>query len=136
MTPKKLRELADDTDARALKLVEAGDVRGAAALSALAEGYRAVADEQERLPTSGLRSTVKNVRAEEHRGAQSAALVNNAPMRAARASGLPSVRAVAAKLGVDATFISRVFRGKKPMPDELAERFEKLTGYPASRWKA
>lgn len=49
MTPSKLRQLADDTDQRALSLAAAGDVRGAAALSALAEAYRAVASEQEGL---------------------------------------------------------------------------------------
>ncbi len=49
MTPARLRQLADDADARALALAEKGDIRGAAALSALAESYRQVATEQEGL---------------------------------------------------------------------------------------
>lgn len=56
-------------------------------------------------------------------------------MAAARRAGLPSVRAVAAKLGKDPTFLSRVLRGLKPMPADLAEAFEQLTGYPAASWR-
>lgn len=136
MTPAQLRAYADDCDRRARDFIAAGKLREAAEVSHLAEAYRQVADEQERLPKRGPRSTVVPVRTEEHREAQSRALVDNPPMKAARAAGYPSVRAVAAKLDVDATFISKVFRGKKPMPEDLAARFERLTGYPAKSWKS
>jgi hypothetical protein len=137
VSPAKLRALADDTDQRALSLAAAGDVRGAAALSALAEAYRAVAAEQEGLRAPVATPTVDSVMTDSHREALSTSrdLNDSPPMRAARKAGLPSLRAVAAKLDVDPGFLSKIFRGKRPCPVPMAEAFERLTGYPASRWK-
>jgi hypothetical protein len=137
MTPQKLRQLADDADARALALAESGDIDGAARLSALAEGYRAVAAKQDGLKSPSRAPTVDSVMTDSHREALSTSrdLNDSAPMRAARKAGLPSLRAVAAKLDVDPGFLSKIFRGKRPCPVPLAEAFEKLTGFPATRWK-
>lgn len=139
MTPAKLRQLADDTDQRALKMAEAGDIKAAAALSALAESYREVAAEQDGLRPAPAKATVdhKTVMTDSHREALSSSreLAANAPMKAARKAGYPSLRAVATALDMDPGFVSKVFRGKRPCPEPLAVAFERLTGYPAARWK-
>lgn len=49
-------------------------------------------------------------------------------MSAARKAGVPSLRQLAAQLGVTASFLSQVRSGTRPMPDTLAAKFKALTG--------
>lgn len=49
-------------------------------------------------------------------------------MDAAREAKIPSMRALAKKLGVSVSFISQVMSGLRPMPETLAIAFKKLTG--------
>lgn len=134
MTPARLRQLADDADARALALAESGDIDGAARLSALAEGYRAVAAKQEGLRPGKRSPTVEApMMTGEHRAAISRGHGDSAPMAIARAAGKArSMTELARKLGVSPSFLSQVIAGKKVMPEDRAATFEKLTGKP---WK-
>lgn len=136
MTPRKLRELADACDARALEELDV-DVDKAAHLSNKAERLRRMAAAQEGLPRRAEATTVVSVMTDSHREALSNSRgLNSTPaMRAARKAGLPSLRAVASSLGADPGNLSKIFRGKRSCPLPLAEAFEKLTGYPTTRWK-
>jgi DNA-binding transcriptional regulator YdaS (Cro superfamily) len=49
-------------------------------------------------------------------------------------TAFPSMTAMAKKAGVSAQFLSQVRGGTKKMPPALAERIERLIGYPASKW--
>jgi hypothetical protein len=51
-------------------------------------------------------------------------------------TAFPSMTAMAKKCGVSVQFLSAVRAGRKKMPDDLAERIERLTGYPTSKWKS
>jgi hypothetical protein len=51
-------------------------------------------------------------------------------------TAFPSMTAMAKKCGVSVQFLSAVRARRKKMPDDLAERIERLTGYPASKWKS
>jgi type IV pilus biogenesis protein CpaD/CtpE len=51
-------------------------------------------------------------------------------------TAFPSMTAMAKKCGVSVQFLSAVRAGRKKMPDELAERIERLIGYPASKWRS
>lgn len=142
MTPARFRELADREDAAALRALDQGDAAAAREYRLLAQLHREVAIEMERvgrqsLPAAPAKSTVEPMMAVEHREklSRSRELDESPAMKAARKAGLPSVRAIAAKLGEDPGFISKCLRGVKPMPARLAESFEKLTGYPASKWR-
>ncbi|MCA1824392.1 MAG: hypothetical protein LC640_09065 [Frankia sp.] len=55
-------------------------------------------------------------------------------MRAARAAGIPSLRALAEVLGMNPGFLSKCMRGVKSMPAHFAAKFQRLTGYPEARW--
>lgn len=123
----------------ALKLVAAGEVDAAVGAAKLAEDYRRVADELE----ERLRKPTKPVKVNDvsmptaHRDAISKGhFPDNPAMMAARKAGLRSLTAVAKKLGVSTSFLSQVLAEKKTMPDDRAEAFERLTGYPRSRWKS
>ncbi len=134
MTPARLRQLADDADARALARAEQGDIRGAAALSALAESYRQVASEQEGLLTGKRSVTIPDVSmTAEHREAISRGHGQSAPVRAAKRAGVAkSLRELAGKLGVSHSMLSQVINGVRPMPDDLAAKYQRLVGVP---WK-
>lgn len=130
-----MRQLADDADAMALKLVAAGEVDAAVGAAKLAEDYRRVADELERLPSAKRSAKVKPVAdamTGEHREAISRGHGDSAPMKAARKVGIRSMAQLAKKLGVSPGFLSQVVHGVRPMPTDRAEAFEKLTGV---RWK-
>jgi len=49
-------------------------------------------------------------------------------MAAARAKGIRSMRQLADRLGVTASFLSQINTGSRPMPDHLAAAFKRLTG--------
>ncbi len=49
-------------------------------------------------------------------------------MKAARKAGIPSLRQLAERLGVTASFLSQVRSGTRPMPAHLAAKFKALTG--------
>lgn len=128
MTPDELRARADAEDAVCAAATKAGDTRAAMRALDRAELLRQVADEMESSPAL---APVTQVRHRAPRGDG-----NDTPaMRAAKKAGYVSVRAVAAALGKDPTFMSKVFRGLKPMPDDLAADFERLTKFPAARWR-
>jgi hypothetical protein len=142
VTPARFRQLAEMENAAALRALDAGDAVLAREYLLLATLHREVADEMERkgveaLPAARPKSTVEPMMPADHREklSRSRELDESPAMKAARKAGLPSVRAIAAKLGEDPGFISKCLRGVKPMPTRLAEAFEKATGYPASRWR-
>ena len=65
----------------------------------------------------------------DHRAALSDSLLGkDANMRAARAAGIPSSRALAKKLDVSPQFLSQVRKGVRKMPDDKAAIFKQLTG--------
>lgn len=144
VTPGQLRKLAEEEDARGLELVRAGDRKKAAVAFRMAEHLRATAVELEHGgPPAALTRGPQRAKVNSdpmtsaQRAAISATMSDNTPaMEAARKAGLPSIRAVADALDVDPTFLSRVLSGRKKMPPARAAKFEKLTGYPATRWKA
>lgn len=142
MTRAEYLQLADEEDAAALRALDQGDGDAAVKYRRLAFLHREVAMEMERvgrqsLPAAPPKSTVEPMMAVDHREklSRSRELDESPAMKAARKAGLPSVRAIAAKLGEDPGFISKCLRGVKPMPVRLAAAFEKLTGYPASKWR-
>ena len=126
-----------DVDAHARR--RAGDDTGADQAAALADEMRAEAARLEATPLTeeSQRSTVGDVMTEEHRAALSDSrwAGNNPVMNAAKAHGIVSLHALAKKLGEDPGFLSKVIRGKRPMPERLARAIEKAIGYPASAWK-
>lgn len=126
-----LRMLADAAE-------RAGDTEQAATYLRLrAHQMDRLRELEERLQPATKTTTVVPVMTDSHREALSNSrdLNDSSPMRAARKAGLPSLRAVAAALGQDPGNLSKIFRGKRPCPVPLAEAFEKLTKYPATRWK-
>lgn len=63
------------------------------------------------------------------RQAISAKLMRKDPnIAAARRVGVVSLRQLAKRLGVTASFLSQVRSGTRPMPDALAAKFKTLTG--------
>lgn len=140
MTPARLRDLAAREDAAALRALDDGDAPAARDYRILAQLHREVAAAMEKqgLPSLPTESTVERpMMTDEHRAKLSASrgLVDNPAMKAARKAGYPSVRAVAKALKEDPGFISKCLRGVRPMPPRIAEAFEKLTDFPASRWR-
>lgn len=140
MTPAEYRQLADREDDAALRALDQGDAQQAREYRLLAQLHREVAIEMERkgLPALPAKSIVDHaVMTDEHRAklSTSRGLTDSPAMKAARKAGYPSVRAIAARLGEDPGFISKCLRGVRPMPPRIAEAFEALTGFPASRWR-
>jgi hypothetical protein len=142
VTPARLRQLAEREDAAALRALDLGDAAAARDYRILAQLHREVADAMEaqglqRLTGSTLTPTVnQGTMVDDHREAISRAHTpsDSAPMKAARKAGFLSLADLAEKLGVSKSFMSQVMSGKKKMPPDRAAAFERLTGYPASRW--
>jgi hypothetical protein len=141
LTPQQLRAEADARDAAGRAALTAGDARAAAVAFHQAQVCRLAADEMERLAGgTSLRppvntSTVNTVTSEDYgvavsRGKSPA----GAPaLKAAQDAGY-SLRAIAKALKVSPALLSMAAAGTRSIPDELAARFEKLTGFPASKW--
>lgn len=135
MTAARLRQLADREDAAALRALDAGDAELAREYRLLATLHREVAAAGEL--TTGERSPKVNKpeMVDSHRQAISEAhMPGSAAMKAARKAGMRTLADVARALGVSKGFVSQVLNGKKYMPPERAAEFQRLTGYPASRW--
>lgn len=141
MTPADLRAKARELDADADAALARGDARATAIAAHQANVARLAADELERLADgTSLRapvntSTVNTVTSEDYgvavsRGKSPA----GAPaLKAAQDAGY-SLRAIAKALKVSPALLSMAAAGSRSIPDELAARFEKLTGFPASKW--
>lgn len=87
--------------------------------------------------TAGFQSgTVKHMNMVQRKIRSRAAVDPSDEFMVAVHASFPSLRAFAKKLGVTPQFISQVRVEKKQMPPALAERIEKIIGYPAARWKA
>lgn len=132
---RRLLSLASELDAEAEALLAKGDKDAALRafsrahlLRELAEGLRP-AGKQRRVTVSSMTDAQKE-QISETMGQRHPA------MKAARKAGLPSQRAVAKALGVSPGFLSRVLAGDKDMPEDRAAEFQRLTGFPVSRWKA
>lgn len=86
--------------------------------------------------TPGLGSgTVKPMNAVQRKIRSKAAVDPSDEFMTAVHLNFPSLTAMAKKAGVTVQFISAIRGGTKRMPTDLAERIERLTGYPASRWR-
>lgn len=123
-------ELPPDMAAAVEELLTAGQVL-------LARSFRSRGEEPPSRLTVNRDPGTVNLVSPEKRETVSTKMLGKVPawMRAARDAGLPSLGAVADALGVSTSFMSQVKSGKKAMPDPLAAKFEKLTGYPATRWR-
>lgn len=94
--------------------------------------------EESTLTDQSMSVTVNGVeRTDEHR--RKLSVSHRAPTddftKAFQKAGYPSLRALAKRLEVDVGFLSRIRKGTQPMPERLAVEIERLTAYPASRWR-
>ena len=126
------------------KLVAAGDLDRARRLAEEAVAVRAFVEARRKTEGSSEGSArltrgkesgkVKSVTPQQ-RQAISQKMLTDEPewMEYARRAGMPSLGAIAGALKVSTAFMSLVASGKKHMSDAKAKKFEKLTGYPASK---
>jgi hypothetical protein len=125
-------------EARQLDDQARGLVKEAAKKIEEAELLRRTAAEQQRLTGPQPLSKLNKAVTDSQRASMSTKLGGDTDwMTAARKAKppLPSQIAVAKALGVKPAFISQIKHGTSKMPPDLAERFEKLTGYPRTKWR-
>jgi hypothetical protein len=135
MTPGELRERARVHDAKGEAALESGDAMGAALEFDRAELYRETARQMDELHRADPSLTVKQpadslrtVTPQQQQAISTKLMGSDPNMKAARAAGYPSLRDLAKGLGVSVSFLSQVRAGNRPMPENRAAAFRKLTG--------
>lgn len=126
-----LAETADSLEAAARQLYDEGQKEPAAELFKAAADVRRALVAAERLTVQQRDRMIKGVEhSTETREKMSKRFSRGRDpnMEAARGVGIPSLRALAAKLGCGASFLSQVKAGDRPMPADKAAEFKKLTG--------
>lgn len=139
MTPDDARAEADALDERAREAIRRGDEDEAVTLALAAEVARGVArrlEERAGLPTRKHSRSVDREMVAAHRIAISTGRTAEGDelARAAQAAGM-SLRTLAKKVGVSPGLLSRARSGEKGLRRDVADKIQRLTGYPASRWR-